>query len=97
MSKITDIQIKAWKKEHGDVFIIEVENKKCYLKKPDRKTLSFAMVGAEANPFQPAEVILENCWLGGDEVIKTDDSLFLAAAGQIDELIDIKEATIKKL
>jgi hypothetical protein len=97
MAKINKEQIAQWKKEHGDVFEIAVEDKKCYLKKPDRKTLSFAMVGAEANPFQPAEVILENCWLGGDEAIKTDDSLFLAAAGQIDELIDIKEATIKKL
>ena len=96
MSKITKDQIESWKKQHGTVFQVSVDGKEGYLKKPDRKTLSYAMTNAQTNPLGFAEVILENCWLGGDEVIKTDDSLFFAAAGQIDKLIEIKEAELKK-
>ena len=54
------------------------------------------MTEAQTNPLGFAEIILENGWLGGDEAIKTDDSLFLAAAGQIDQVVQIKEAEVKK-
>lgn len=97
MSKITKEQIEQWKKQHGDVFEISVDGKVGFIKKPDRKTLSYAMTEAQTNPLGFAEIILENGWLGGDEAIKTDDSLFLAAAGQIDKIVKIKEAEVKKL
>jgi DNA-directed RNA polymerase subunit H (RpoH/RPB5) len=38
---------------------------------------------------------LQNCWLGGDERIKTDDDLFLAANAVLGDLIKIKTATLK--
>ncbi len=94
--KITKEQINNWKQQHGEVFEVAVDGKKGYLKKPDRKTLSYAMTNAQTNPLGFAEVVLENCWLGGDEDIKTNDGLFFAAAGQIDKLIEIKEAELKK-
>lgn len=96
MSKITKEQIESWKQQHGDVFEISVDGKVGFIKKPDRKTLSYAMTEAQTNPLGFAEIILENGWLGGDEAIKTDDSLFLAAAGQIDQVVQIKEAEVKK-
>ncbi|TCI93677.1 hypothetical protein [Tenacibaculum sp. M341] len=94
--EITQEQINNWKQQHGDVFEISVDEAKGYLKKPDRKTLSYAMTNAQTNPLGFAEVIMENCWLGGDEEIKVNDGYFLAAAGQIDKLIEIKEAELKK-
>ncbi len=97
MVKITQAQIAQWKKDNGTVFKVEIEDAVCYLKKPDRKTLSFAMTDAQTNPLGFAEVILENCWLGGDEIIKTNDDYFMAASGVIDELIEIKQAAIKKI
>ena len=43
------------------------------------------------------EIMLRNCWLAGDEEIKTDDALFLGVSAKLGELIDIKEAELKKL
>jgi len=96
MKKITKEQIELWKKKHGKVFEIKVEDKHCFLKKPDRQTLSFAMTMAQTDPLGFTEAILENCWLGGDEAIKTEDSLFLAASAKIDGILEVKQAELKK-
>ena len=95
-SKIaTPEQIAEWKAQHGEFFGITVEDKICYLKKPDRKTLSFAsQVGADPMKFN--EVILKNCWLGGDEEIMTDDSLFLAVSSKLDQVVEFKKAELVK-
>ena len=94
---ITKEQIQEWKKQHKDIFVISVEDKKVYLRTPDRKTLSYASTLATKDPLRFNEVILENCWLGGDEEIKTNDELFLAVSSKLPDLIQIKEATLEKL
>ncbi len=92
----TPEQIEGWKKKHGDVFLVEVENSVCYLKKPDRKTMSY--VGTLANnPVRANEALLENCWLGGDDSVKTDDAKFLGISAKLNEIIQVKEAEITKL
>ena len=48
-------------------------------------------------PVRANEVLLENCWLGGDESIKTDDAKFFGVAAKLDEIVQIREAEIKKL
>ena len=94
---VTKEQIQEWKKQYKDIFVISVEDKKVYLRTPDRKTLSCASILATKDPLKFNEVILENCWLGGDEEIKTDDTLFLAVSSKLPDLIQIKEATLEKL
>lgn len=96
MKAPTKEQIQQWKAKHGEVFEVEVDGKHAFLKKPDRKVLSYAMTQAQTNPLGFAEVILNNCWLAGDEEIKTDDSLFLSVSGKLDGLLQIKEAALKK-
>ena len=95
--KITKADIDAWKKKHGDIFRLKVEDKVCYLRTPDRKTMSFAASVATKDPLKFNEILLSNCWLGGDEEIKTQDDLFLAASSKIAEIIQIKEAGLEKL
>jgi len=68
-----------------------------YLKKPNRKALGAAAVVGKADPMKYNEILLNNCWIEGDEKIKTDDSLFLGVSAQLAELIEIKEASLKKL
>lgn len=97
MSKATKEQVAEWKKEHGDVFEIEVDGKVCYLKKPTRRVLSAAAVAGQRDPMKYNEVILTNCWLWGDEVIKTDDALFLGVSAKLGDLVEVVEASIKKL
>lgn len=43
------------------------------------------------------EAILLGCWVGGDEVVKTDPDLFSEACLKCLELIERKNSTIKKL
>lgn len=97
MQTIDEGQIKIWKKEHGDVFQLSVDDKVCYLKTPDRKALSYAAAAGASDPLKFNEIILKSCWLGGDEEIKTNDTLFMSVAAKIPELIQIKEAKLVKL
>ena len=94
---ITKEQIQEWKNQYKDIFVISVEDKKVYLRTPDRKTLSYASTLATKDPLKFNEVILNNCRLGGDEEIKTNDELFLAVSSKLPDLIQIKEATLEKL
>ena len=59
--------------------------------------LGAASVLGKNDPMKYNEVLLENCWLGGDEEIKKDDSLFLGVSSHLAEIIEIKTAEIKKL
>ena len=93
----TKEQIAEWKKKYGEVFKVEVEDKKCFLHKPDRKTLSYATSIATKDPIKFNEIILNGCWIAGDEEIKSDDRLFLSVSSQLAELIQVKEATLVKL
>ncbi|EFS97086.1 hypothetical protein HMPREF1977_1576 [Capnocytophaga ochracea F0287] len=94
---VTKEQIKQWKAKYKEVFVLRVEDKVAYLRTPDRATLSYASTLATKDPMKFNEAILTNCWLGGDEEIKTDDALFLSASSKLGELIQIKEATLEKL
>ncbi|NWO28916.1 hypothetical protein [Capnocytophaga sp. oral taxon 903] len=94
---VTKEQIKQWKAKYKEVFVLRVDDKEAYLRTPDRATLSYASTLATKDPMKFNEAILTNCWLGGDEEIKTDDALFLSASSKLGELIQIKEATLEKL
>jgi hypothetical protein len=95
--EVTPEQIAEWKKKHGKVFAVIVDGHICYLKKPDRNTLSYASTIGMKDPIKFNEIMLENCWLGGSELIKTDDDLFLAASGKLVELINVKDAELVNL
>ena len=62
-SEITQEQIQEWKSKHGDIFRLKIEDKECYLKTPDRKTLSYASSTATKDPLKFNEIILKNSWL----------------------------------
>lgn len=89
-------QIEMWKKQHGEVFAVSCEDSIGYLKKPNRQTLS-AMSQLLKDPIKSSEFLLNNCWLGGDESIKTDDEKFLAVVSQLGDLVKIKAAKLEKL
>ena len=92
---VTKEMIAEWKKKHGEIFKIVVDGKTAFLKKPSRKNLSYAAATKDLIKYN--EIILNACWLAGDEEIKTDDELFLAVSGKLDGLIEVKEAELEKL
>ena len=90
-------EILEAKKKYGDIFKITVDGKEAIIRKPNRKDLSHATAVGGNDPFAFNETLLNDCWLTGDEEIKTNDDYFLAVSGQLDKIIEIKEAEIKKL
>ncbi|WP_165026815.1 hypothetical protein [Dysgonomonas sp. ZJ279] len=98
ISNPSEAQINKWKKEHNEVHVLKVGGKIGYLHNPDRATLSLAMMRIAKNDILGGcTAILENCWLGGDEEIKTNDKLFMGAVGVVGELITAETATLEKL
>lgn len=93
--KYTAEQVQEWKQKHGDLFEISVEEKSCILHRPTRKDLSF--VSVVKDPIKMSEAMLNQLWVDGDEEIKTDDALFLAAIQKMQDVLEVKEAEIKKL
>lgn len=106
-TEVTQEHIDAWKKEHGTVYRITVKgeeigdetepDKVAYLKKPNRKTLSYASTVGQTDPFQFNEIIFNDCFLGGDKSILENDDDFLAASQQITELVKFKQTELEKL
>lgn len=93
--KYTKEQIAEWKSKHGDLFEISVDGKSCILRKPNRKDLSY--VSVVKDPMKMSEVMMKQLWVAGDEEIREQDDLFLAAIPKMEEVLKVKEATIKKL
>ena len=99
--KVTKEQINQWKVKYGEVFLLQSgegeDLRECYVHSPSRQTISAATPYADTNPMKFAEIILDGCWIVGDEDIKTDDKLFMGITKQLGALIQVKEFTLKKL
>lgn len=87
--------IQELKAKYGTIYEITVEGKSCIVRKPNRRDLSY--VAVVTNPVQMTETLLNQLWVEGDEDIRQDDELFLAAAKTLGDLIKVKEAQLKKL
>ena len=95
MKKLSVKEIDDHKKKHGELYQITVDDKECILRKPTRQDLSYLSV--VKYPIKMSEAALNTLWVAGDEEIKTNDDLFLAAVGKMDEIMKVKEAEVKKL
>ena len=96
-SETMQLKIDGWKKQYGRVFRLEVGGRVAYVRTPDRRILAFASVEGGKDMVKYNEVLLRNCWIEGDEEIKTNDGLFFGASAKLQELVDIKEAELKEL
>lgn len=96
MKEITEEIINGWKAKYGDIYKVEIDGKVCFLHKPDRKVLGYVASIAN-NPIKQSEALLNNCWVDGDDEIKTNDELFFGVSAKLNELILIKQAEIVKL
>ena len=91
MSKkeITQTQIEQWKKEHGKVFVACADGYKAYYRKPTRKDLSYAMTLKE-QPLDMYEMLLKNCFLGGDPILHEDPDFLLGCAELAEKMLAVK-------
>ncbi len=97
MSKAPKEKIEIMKRAYGKVYEIEVEGRYCYLKMPTRQILSMSMSFEGSDPLKSDEVLLEKCWIEGDEEIKKDLNLFLSIRPQLAALFELKKSNLTKL
>lgn len=69
---------------------------KGWIRKPTRNEMREFM-SVQTDPVTYTERILETLWLGGDEELQTNDEAFYAIMPEVQKVIDIKHAEIKKL
>ncbi|MCR4559781.1 MAG: hypothetical protein K5685_06845 [Bacteroidales bacterium] len=96
IGEVSKEQINTWKKQHKEIFAVKAEGHICYLRKPDRKVLSYVS-SLSHNPIKLNEALLNNCWLGGSEEFKTNDEFFLGLSAKLNGLVQIKQAELEKL
>ena len=102
IGQATAEQIKECKDRYGYLLYFKVDDDNdvthiCYLRTPKQKDLSAASVASKVDPLKFNEVILRQCWLGGDEAIRIDDRMFLSVSGKIPDIIEVAEAELEKL
>ena len=97
MDEVTNAQIAAWKKKHSDLYEISIEGKKAYFRSPDRNTMSYMISQGQQNPMAATEILAKNCFVGGDKALLDEDKYFFAVMQQLGKLMQVKDASLKKL
>ena len=75
---ITADQIQMWKNTHGRIIEVRVTDpdvSEChigYFRRPDMKTMQAVAAMSKTNEMKGAEVMFDNCWLGGSQMMKED-------------------------
>lgn len=67
-----------------------------WIRKPTRNEMR-EFSAKQTDPITYTEIVLDALWLGGDMEIKTDDEAFYSIIPVVQNVLDIKEAAIKKL
>lgn len=105
IGEATPDQVDAWKQATGATHLLRIKVKNndgsasvCYLKPADRNVSSLAYTHiANKKMIEAGGVFIANCWLGGDERIKTVDRMYLAACQQAYDALDLAEAESEKI
>jgi hypothetical protein len=97
----TDEIIATWKAKYGKVVEVKVKdgdkNYVGYFRRPDMETLSAVNKLYKTDEVKSANVLFDNCWLGGDEQMKADAIVKMSAIAKLQELTQICVAEIKNL
>lgn len=87
-------ELKKWKTKFGKVHKITVEVTEDdtavgYLKPPNRDHKAIALSMFNQNKIlETGEFLLQNCWLGGDERLKTSEEISESAAVQANSIVN---------
>jgi hypothetical protein len=83
-------------------FEIEVDGFKCVLRPPNRFVIQPAMAkmtktSGEMDMIGAGEIIFNSCKISCDKEIEENDNLLISVFAQCAQLMEIKEATLKKI
>lgn len=99
LADINDEIIKQWKTAHKKVFVFKSDDGQAtgYFKSPDRRIMDAYSVKQRTNPVLCNELLVKDCFLGGDEKLITEDAYFYGLSQKLQALIDTKEGELTEL
>ncbi len=93
-------RLEVLKKQHTNVHTLAIKKGTdwvcAFLKNPSRNIVSFYLAKISTDPVTAREVLLQNCWIEGDERLKTEDSLFYSTFPYLDSIMEVYEGVLKK-
>lgn len=101
---ITPKQLEEWKRQYTCVSLISVpldDKGKAfvygYFRKPDLETICLVSMFEETNKFKCIQIVMSNCYLGGDVEFKHNGEVQLSAYNQVLPMFRTRVATLKNL
>lgn len=90
-------QIEKLKEQHPDCKVVEFEDGKvAVFAKPTRAVVGLLLLNLrDKGPLSAADTLIANCWLGGDEEVKTEVGYAVGIVGVLDALTMSKKADLK--
>lgn len=95
---MTSTEIAAAKEKYGKVLMLSIGEHTVYLKQPSRTVISASVTKATVDPLMQAEVIVENCYLGGSlskEAIIDNPGILLGINNVMKDILDVQIVTLK--
>jgi hypothetical protein len=95
-SEVTPEILQEWLDKYGTVHEITVDDKKAFLRKFDRMSLSLALQYSATDPIKMAETLAVNCWLAGDEEIYKDTDYIIAFGNELAVIVNGRKSDYVK-
>lgn len=96
---VTKETIAMWKAKYRKVVSITVDDDgeifTGFFKRPDMSVMSAVMSTAKSDELKASNVMFDNCWLGGDELMREDFALKVAAMSKMQTLMEVKVQNLK--
>lgn len=87
------VNIENLKKEHGRIFTAKADGMTAYFRKPTRKELSYALT-LQSKPLEMTEVLLKQCFVGGDRAMIEETEYLLGCAPIAEKLLEVKQVEL---
>lgn len=98
---ITEAQVEAFKAKHGKIYRVDIvdgaDTHIGYVRRPDFATIKAITKLSKTDEVEAGKVMLNNCWLGGSEALRTDAVLFMAVQVQLGKLLNGCMGSLKNL
>jgi hypothetical protein len=99
MGKISKEKVEELKKQHRIIVPVELEDEgeilSCYLKRPTTETLAIVNKLSKTDEVKAAEILIKQCWVEGDSIIKEDGILMLAVAAEFGQANKVRATILK--
>lgn len=96
---VSEEMLAVWKNRYRKVSSVTVvDGGECYtgfFHRPDMNTISAVTRTSQADEVKAANVLFDNCWLGGDAMMQEDAVIRMAAIGKLQELMNVSLVTLK--